>query len=203
MTVSVTGDHERKAEAEAEFTVKPKAEPAPQPKTKRDSDRGFTVKWPVYTYLNGEVPASAGSGSWEKQPGGVWKFHKDGSADAPGSGAAGPAAAVTDGARYAANEWLYIDGFWYLFDADGRMVVDWACVNGAWYYLSTAEYAAADAGLKEGAMVTGWLFDPFTRQWYWLDESGVMAVGWVEIDGRRYYFNPESDGKRGALKEEP
>ncbi|WP_164516835.1 hypothetical protein [Clostridium transplantifaecale] len=218
VTVLVTGNHGLKAEAEVEFTVKPKTEPAPdpsptpqpQPKPKRDSDRGITaVKPPVYTYLDGNVPSSQGDGVWEKQPGGIWKFYKTGNG----------------GGRYAVKEWLYIDGFWYLFDDGGRMIVGWACVNGVWYYLSTAEYAAANAGtsgegtytadanagtagtsaasgLKEGAMVTGWFHDPFTGQWFWLDESGAMAAGWREIDGIRYYFNLESDGSRGALKEE-
>ena len=77
------------------------------------------------------------------------------------------------------------------------MVTGWASVNGIWYYLSTAAYAAKSqaAGAprtKEGAMETGWLCDPDTGFWYWLDGNGAMAVGWREIAGEWYYFNPDS-----------
>ena len=32
--------------------------------------------------------------------------------------------------------------------------------------------------------------------------EGAMVVGQREIDGKRYYFNPESDGTKGALQKE-
>lgn len=37
----------------------------------------------------------------------------------------GGIAGAAGGTGYAVKEWLYIDGFWYLFGEDGRMVNGW------------------------------------------------------------------------------
>ncbi len=39
-----------------------------------------------------------------------------------------------------------------------------------------------------------------TGTWYFLDANGNMVVGWQYINGAWYYFNPISDGTRGAMK---
>lgn len=84
------------------------------------------------------------------------------------------------------------------------MLTGWQLINNQWYYLCTEEDTKTKAGLKEGAMATGWHYDPTYQRWFYLSSDGAMAVGWKEIDGKRYYFNPESDGTRGGLqKEEP
>ena len=56
-------------------------------------------------------------------------------------------------------------------------------------------------------MLKGWFEDKEAEKknggeiWYWLDENGVMATDWVQIDGTWYYFNqsgiwqPGGDGK--------
>ena len=36
--------------------------------------------------------------------------------------------------------------------------------------------------------------------WFRFDESGYMVTGWYWIDGMCYYFNPVSNGTRGAMK---
>ena len=54
-------------------------------------------------------------------------------------------------------------------------------------------------GIKEGIMITGWYFDPFYQKWFYLDTNGAMVIGWKEIDGKWYYFNPVSDGAKGAM----
>ena len=53
--------------------------------------------------------------------------------------------------------------------------------------------------MKEGAMASGWHFDPVYQKWFYLDASGAMVTGWREIDGKWYYFNPVSDGQRGIM----
>lgn len=76
-----------------------------------------------------------------------------------------------------------------------------------------SSYSAADRGywiLDE----TGWWFVGLNRewpvqvwreytwngkkQWYYFDEKGYLASGWVTIDNRQYYLNPEHNGEFGA-----
>ncbi|EHI59487.1 leucine-rich repeat protein [Hungatella hathewayi] len=121
-------------------------------------------------------------GTWERTEDGIWKFRQ-----ARGT--------------YAANRWGIVDGLWYYFDKDGRMLTGWQFINNQWYYLCREEDIKTKTGLKEGAMATGWHFDPVYQAWFYLDTSGAMAVGQKMIDGKQYYFNPEPDGTRGALQQ--
>lgn len=51
-----------------------------------------------------------------------------------------------------------------------------------WYYYSSYN-----------VLHKGWLLDPQDHFWYYLDlTTGKMCTGWNEIDGKWYYFNPES-----------
>ena len=142
-------------------------------------------------YLNRGSSGNSGSsavnpnlliGTWERTEDGIWKFRQ-----AKGT--------------YAANRWGIVDGLWYYFDKDGRMLTGWQFINNQWYYLCREEDIKTKTGLKEGAMATGWHFDPVYQAWFYLDTSGAMAVGQKVIDGKQYYFNPESDGTRGALQQ--
>ena len=38
-----------------------------------------------------------------------------------------------------------------------------------------------------------------TYQWYYFDQEGRMADGWINIDGQTFYLVPESDGTRGQM----
>lgn len=122
-------------------------------------------------------------GTWERMENGIWRFRQ------------------TNGI-YAAGRWGMVDKLWYYFNGEGCMVTGWQFINNQWYYLCTEEDTKTKAGLKEGAMATGWHYDPAYQRWFYLSADGAMAVSWKEIDGKRYYFNPESDGTRGALQEE-
>ena len=122
-------------------------------------------------------------GTWERTETGIWKFRQTGGA-------------------YAVSRWGMVDGLWYYFDGEGQMLTGWQYINQQWYYLCTEEDTKTKIGLKEGAMATGWHFDSAYQAWYYLGTDGTMAVGQREIDGKRYYFNPESDGTKGALQKE-
>lgn len=129
-----------------------------------------------------EVNTNILRGSWERTETGFWKFRQ------------------TNG-TYASGRWGLVDNLWYYFDGEGRMLTGWQFINNQWYYLCKEADTKTKAGQKEGAMITGWYFDPAYQAWFYLNADGAMAVGLKEIDGKPYYFNPESDGTRGALKE--
>lgn len=157
-----------------------------------------TIRARGYSYIPGGRPSGSNDGedygsnavnpdilhgTWERTETGIWKFRQTGGA-------------------YAVSRWGMVDGLWYYFDGEGRMLTGWQYINQQWYYLCTEEDTKTKIGLKEGAMATGWHFDSAYQAWFYLGTDGAMAIGQREIDGKRYYFNPESDGTKGALQKE-
>lgn len=103
---------------------------------------------------------------------------------------------LSDGS-FANNQWMYIDGRWYVFineymvtgwyydsngqwyymNADGTMSQgNWVLTNGKWYYTSNT-----------GEMHTGWLQDKDT--WYYMNSDGEMLTGWQYIGDKWYVFD--------------
>ena len=63
----------------------------------------------------------------------------------------------------------------------------------SWHKIATSVWYYAN---KNVGLLRGWLHDEQDTQFYYLDKkTGIMAVGWTEIDGHYYYFSedPESD----------
>ncbi|NFO86432.1 cell wall-binding protein [Clostridium botulinum] len=50
----------------------------------------------------------------------------------------------------------------------------------------------------EGIMQIGWVKDKDGR-WYYLDESGAMKTGWIKYKDKRYYLEPNSTGYKGEM----
>ena len=48
-------------------------------------------------------------------------------------------------------------------------------------------------------MMTGWIYDPDYKGWFYTNPSGILVTGWNKIGGGWYYFNPESDGTLGLM----
>ena len=73
------------------------------------------------------------------------------------------------------NGWAYLPWqgsyYWYYFNADGYMAVNWLDWNNNRYYLNP---------------VTG-------------TNAGMMMTGWQQIGGKWYYFNPEKGSLEGIL----
>ena len=72
----------------------------------------------------------------------------------------------------------------------------WTLEGDDWYY-----YIKSSDGST--GKYKGWHQDPQDNFWYYLDlETGKMYTGWHEIDGKEYFFNPDSPywtwEKRGA-----
>ena len=76
---------------------------------------------------------------------------------------------------YPQTGWQYIDGNWYYLAGDGAMRTGWQYIKGSWYYLNGS-----------GAMATGWINT--NGHWYYLDSSGAMKTGWQRVDGTWYYL---------------
>lgn len=89
-----------------------------------------------------------------------------------------------DGTRTFANEWAAIHNP-YANTALGQSAYDWFRFDG------------------EGFLVTGWYTDQLGDTYYLNPVSdgtlGRMFTGWNWIDGKGYYFDEISDGRKGAL----
>lgn len=138
------------------------------------SDSGDSVSGNSSKAVSPGSVSYAMEGTWQSDGQGGWKFQKkDGS--------------------FAASTWGHINGCWYYFDAHSNMATGWCSVNGHWYYLNSAE------GGGQGAMISGWYFDPVYQSWFYLLPEGSMATGWQLVDGRWYYLNPSAEGTQGAM----
>ena len=84
----------------------------------------------------------------------------------------------SENGSYARSQWAYVNGKWYLFDANGYMLTGWQKVDEKWYLLSV-----------DGSMLTGW--QQIRNDWYYLTENGDMLVDTVTPDG----FKVDISGK--------
>lgn len=79
-----------------------------------------------------------------------------------------------------AKGWKWIDNNWYYFNRrSGYMMKGWLYDSGCWYFLD----------YQSGAMKRGWVADG--KAWYYLNpENGIMmSKRWIEENGKRYYVN--------------
>lgn len=72
-----------------------------------------------------------------------------------------------------------------LFAQWGDAKNGWSFEGGSWYYY------------ENGAPKTGWVWDSATNGWYHFGAEGAMDIDWTVVDGKRYRFNPTSDGTLG------
>ena len=104
------------------------------------------------------------------------------------------------------SHWIQTNAGWWFRYADGSypkaagavnsgsgnssaaQSYEWIQIDGNWWAFDT-----------DGYLVTGWIFDPVYRNWFYVDVNTGMKTGWVQIDGKWYYFNPVSDGTKGIM----
>ena len=97
------------------------------------------------------------------------------------------------------SHWMMDEHGWWLRFADntypkgsvrdsGSVSHCWEQINGNWWAFDEAGYAKI-----------GWLRDEDYSGWFYMDLERGMQIGWVLLDGAWYYFNPNSDGKRGIM----
>lgn len=98
------------------------------------------------------------------------------------------------------NEWRYIDGRWYVFAGDGKMVAsEWfKDSTGAWYYMGedggmlSSQWVTLDGKsyylCKDGHMAKNCYvqderqIQPGVRMYYWVDELGAWSPRWDTTD---------------------
>ena len=75
--------------------------------------------------------------------------------------------------------------------------------NGTWYVNpsnSDWKFLYNNGNVAVGWNQLTWTVNGVTRSdWYYFNEDGSMKVGLVKINGQTYYFNPASDGFKGAM----
>ena len=99
--------------------------------------------------------------------------------------------------------WILDDIGWWLKYADGSYakgsittdaagkqieIPHWEFINGKWFAFGASGY-----------IITGWLYDPEYKHWFYIDVNRGMLTGWQLLNNKWYYFNPVSDGTRGRL----
>lgn len=84
---------------------------------------------------------------------------------------------VHNDGTYTTNEWEWIDGYWYYFDANGFFKAGWIQYKGNTYYCNAS-----------GHMETGWVM--VDGIYYFMANDGVRCYGWIFVDNDWYYMHP-------------
>lgn len=106
------------------------------------------------------------------------------------------------------EDWQVDGNYWYRFDSNGKAVSGWYSEGGFDYYFSNGGYCysatvTAVPGSNDlyhfdenGHLLRGWnrrQYDGYEGSLVYSDPvTGVVAIGWQEIDGFNYYFNEYS-----------
>lgn len=90
--------------------------------------------------------------------------------------------------------WRQAEGNWYYLHPDGPMAVGWTKIGEQWYFLNNGE----DSAKPKGAMCEpGW--HVIGAHYYYFNEDGSMYTGWLEQNGSWYYLNTVENSLEGAL----
>ena len=84
----------------------------------------------------------------------------------------------------AASEWVYDENYGSWY----YLKEDGKYARNEWFYYKDGWYYLNETG----AMEKGWL--EVSTKWYYLDQDGKMEIGWVQVENKWYYLN-----KSGAL----
>ncbi|MFR5733199.1 MAG: hypothetical protein ACLUD2_15850 [Clostridium sp.] len=97
------------------------------------------------------------------------------------------------------SHWMMDEHGWWLRFADNTYPKE-ACVILVVFHIAGSRSTENGGPLmKRGYAKTGWLRDEDYGGWFYMDLEHGMQTGWVLLDGAWYYFNPNSDGKRGIM----
>ena len=81
---------------------------------------------------------------------------------------------------------MYIDGYYYVFDDNGNMLVNTS------YYVSNSNYDTSFYGLvhanKDGHLIKGWYQDQYKLWYYFGNDYKAYSDGLYTIADKQYYF---------------
>lgn len=109
---------------------------------------------------------------------------------------------IITGSGVGYSSWKFDEKGWTLVYADGTKAAgyfitdesgiheigQWEMINGAWYNFGADGYAK-----------NGLIFDYVLGGYFYIDIASGMKIGWQQVEGKWYYFNPVSDGTKGKL----
>lgn len=95
---------------------------------------------------------------------------------------------VQDDSSIPKAKMVEIDGVTYGFDDAGYMVKGWKNYGGLWYYFDETS----------GGIVSGW--KQLKDQWYYMKPA--MNIGWLDLNGNRYYTNKDGVMQTGWFEVE-
>lgn len=99
--------------------------------------------------------------------------------------------------------WNFIDDIWYYMEPNGVMVSNqWKWIGGQCYYFSASGALMTEQWIsgyyvdKNGVWIpnkvkpqVGWIKN---GSWYYIQENGNLAKGWLELGSLWYYFDKEN-----------
>ena len=98
------------------------------------------------------------------------------------------------------GEWVGDGEDWQYRLTDGSFLkASWLKSNGHWYYLGKSSYMQRGTPenwhktviyfAESGAMMTGWIYEEETDQWYHANEDGALTTGWYQAGNAWYWFD--------------
>ncbi len=95
--------------------------------------------------------------------------------------------------------WIELDGNWYYLDNSGAMLTGWQVISGTWYYFYGSGAMAESTWIEGCYVGTSgtWIINPVTegwqiyngKWWYQLPDSSYPVNEWKKISGVWYYFD--------------
>lgn len=163
---------------------------------KFDNQDGQGVK--VYTFNHNGVLQNEGQG-WV-QDRGNWYYMKRAEANGSLERKTGERSKL-NGQKLLASSWELINGKYYAFDTDGKMLTGWqefcgldengkeqSSVESRWYYMTGNGDCVLNSWVQ---MADG--------TWYLTNASGEMVTGWAVRGGKTYYLNELNANGNGTV----
>lgn len=97
--------------------------------------------------------------------------------------------------KYVCGDWVEQNGARYYMNSSGIMLTGWQKIGRTkWYYFkSSIDENGRESG---GQMVLGWR--NIDGSWYYFDPTaGHMLTGWQTINGKKYYLKKENEAVKG------